>query len=138
MIVRQHRSFLPQWLAHTFNSPVVASQIDVVKYGAAQKQFNIGHAVDFLFPVPPMHEQRAIVESIGTECAPVDTAISRLTREIELLREYRTRLVADVVTGKLDVREVAARLPDEVPLDSIEEDTDLGLDPETDDEEADA
>ena len=31
--------------------------------------------------------------------------------EIELLREYRTRLIADVVTGKLDVREAAARLP---------------------------
>ncbi len=46
-------------------------------------------------------------------CAPVDAAISRLEREIELLREYRTRLVADVVTGKLDVREAAAQLPDE-------------------------
>ena len=38
--------------------------------------------------------------------------IARLEREIELLREYRTRLVADVVTGKLDVREAAARLPE--------------------------
>lgn len=35
-------------------------------------------------------------------------------REISLLREYRTRLVSDVVTGKLDVREAAAKLPDEV------------------------
>ncbi len=34
-------------------------------------------------------------------------------KEIDLLREYRTRLIADVVTGKLDVREAAARLPDE-------------------------
>ena len=33
--------------------------------------------------------------------------------KIELLQEYRTRLIADVVTGKLDVREAAARLPDE-------------------------
>ncbi len=55
------------------------------------------------------------------DCLQKDTteelavAISRLEREIELLREYRTRLVADVVTGKLDVREAAARLPqDEV------------------------
>jgi len=44
--------------------------------------------------------------------------------EIDLLREYRTRLIADVVTGKLDVREAAAQLPDEVeepePLDEIE------------------
>ena len=40
--------------------------------------------------------------------------ISRLEREIELLREYRTRLVADVVTGKLDVREAVLHLPDEL------------------------
>jgi type I restriction enzyme S subunit len=33
--------------------------------------------------------------------------------EIQLLREYRTRLIAEVVTGKLDVREAAAQLPDE-------------------------
>jgi hypothetical protein len=36
-------------------------------------------------------------------------------REIELLREYRERLIADVVTGKVDVRQVAAQLPEEPP-----------------------
>ena len=39
-------------------------------------------------------------------------AISRARRQTELLREYRTRLIADVVTGKLDVRETAANLPE--------------------------
>ncbi len=57
-------------------------------------------------------------------------------REIELLREYRTRLVADVVTGKLDVREAALRLPDEAPPDATEDDADLSTDPDTSDEEA--
>ena len=37
---------------------------------------------------------------------------SRLEREIELLREYRTRLTADIVTGKLDVRTAAEALPE--------------------------
>jgi type I restriction enzyme S subunit len=40
-------------------------------------------------------------------------AIARAQKEISLLREYRIRLIADVVTGKLDVREAAAKLPDE-------------------------
>ncbi|MXW26389.1 MAG: hypothetical protein F4Z77_08895 [Dehalococcoidia bacterium] len=40
-------------------------------------------------------------------------AIDRLCREIDLLNEDRTYLVADMVTGKLDVREAASRLPDE-------------------------
>ena len=55
----------------------------------------------------------------------MEQAISRLEREIELLREYRTRLVADVVTGKLDVREAAARVPDEALPDTAEDDADL-------------
>lgn len=54
--------------------------------------------------------------------------VSRTEREIDLLREYRTRLIADVVTGKLDVRETAARLPEEA--EEIEES--LMLDDEQD------
>ena len=49
--------------------------------------------------------------------------IARARRQVELLQEYRTRLIADVVTGKLDVREAAAQLPDEGDdRDSTEED----------------
>jgi type I restriction enzyme S subunit len=63
--------------------------------------------------LPPTSEQQNIVRWIDAESGPVDTAISRLEREISLLREYRTRLVADVVTGKLDVRPAARHLPAE-------------------------
>ena len=49
------------------------------------------------------------------EFAPLTTAITRLEREIALLREYRTRLVADVVTGKLDVRGVTLPAESEPP-----------------------
>lgn len=63
--------------------------------------------------VPPVDEQIQIVESIELASASLDAGIRGTEREISLLREYRTRLIADVVTGKLDVREAAARLPDE-------------------------
>ena len=52
------------------------------------------------------------MRQIETSTAGLNTATTRANREIGLLREYRTRLLADVVTGKLDVREAAARLPD--------------------------
>jgi len=61
--------------------------------------------------LPPSEEQREILTRLSIELSGVNTAISRREREIDLLREYRTRLVADVVTGKLDVREAAAKLP---------------------------
>jgi type I restriction enzyme S subunit len=82
-----------------------------------------------------MAEQMRILGACQDELAPVDTAVSRLEREIELLREYRIRLVADVVTGKLDVCQAATQLPAEVAPDTSEDDTDLSIDPEATDEE---
>lgn len=63
--------------------------------------------------LPPMHEQKRIYEYIETETSSFNVAIEKAEKEIELLREYRKRLVTDVVTGKLDVRKAAANLPDE-------------------------
>jgi type I restriction enzyme, S subunit len=67
------------------------------------------------FPIllPPVAEQKAILAEIAGRTASVEAAIARSGTELSLLREYRTRLVADVVTGKLDVREAAANLPEE-------------------------
>jgi type I restriction enzyme S subunit len=69
--------------------------------------------------LPPHDEQVEIVAYTERETWEIRTAISRLEREIDLLREYRTRLVADLVTGKLDVREAAVRLPDEELLPDL-------------------
>ena len=90
----------------------------------------------FKVPLPPLMEQRTIVRYLEAGTSGLDTAISRLEREIDLLREYRTRLVADVVTGKLDVREAAARLPEEAAADIAEDDTDLSDETELADEQA--
>jgi type I restriction enzyme S subunit len=86
--------------------------------------------------VPPYEEQVLIVDSAERETQTIRAAVARLEREIELLREYRTRLVADVVTGKLDVREAAARLPDEAPFETVEDDAELGDETESAYEEA--
>lgn len=61
-----------------------------------------------------MEEQELLVSFLDFELKKIDQAISTANREISLLREYRTRLITDVVTGKLDVREAVAKLPDEV------------------------
>ena len=64
------------------------------------------------FPFPPSEEQEAVTRFLDAGLKRVDRAISGFRRQIELLDEYRTRLIADVVTGKLDVRGVAVHLPD--------------------------
>jgi len=54
--------------------------------------------------VPPLPEQTGIVEYLDAQTAKIEAAIAAARREIDLLNEYRTRLIADVVTGKIDVR----------------------------------
>ena len=70
-----------------------------------------------------------MVQNVIDESRTLNPVISRTEREIDLLREYRTRLIADVVTGKLDVREAAALLPDEVEvlecLDEIDDSAEI-------------
>jgi type I restriction enzyme S subunit len=94
------------------------------------------------FPFPPLEEQQSLVRFLDAELKRIDRAVSTAWCEIELLREYRTRLIADVVTGKFDVREAAAKLPDESDnSDSVDdadyvegeegtEDPDIAVDPE--------
>jgi type I restriction enzyme S subunit len=87
-------------------------------------------------PVPDRSEQARVLEGVRQRLKPIDEAIYRLEREINLLREYRTRLVADVVTGKLDVREAAIRLPDDELLPDLaaadDEPDDLPIEEEDD------
>jgi type I restriction enzyme S subunit len=90
----------------------------------------------FALPRPPLEEQQQILAHLDKATSRLDPALGRLKRQVALLAEHRDRLVADVATGKLDVREAAARLRDEAPLEAIEEDADLAGEPETADEEA--
>jgi type I restriction enzyme S subunit len=85
--------------------------------------------------LPPPAEQARIIEAVHRETAGMDNASSGLEREIELLKEFRIRLVADIVTGKLDVREAASKLSEAAPVDSVEEESDPDLEPEAADEE---
>ena len=62
-------------------------------------------------PIPPLDEQIVILDAVKDSTLKLETEISRASRLQLLLSEYRTRLIADVVTGKLDVRKVAAELP---------------------------
>ncbi|MEK9811300.1 MAG: hypothetical protein VW362_12685, partial [Candidatus Nanopelagicales bacterium] len=64
----------------------------------------------------PIEEQEALVEHLNVATENIDTTITRTNREIELLNEYRPRLIADVVTGNLDVRDAATALPKVDPL----------------------
>ena len=63
---------------------------------------------------PGIQEQHAILARVASESRRLDAVAERASSEIILLKEYRARLISDAVTGKLDVRQAAARLPADI------------------------
>ena len=95
------------------SSRLFLDQVDLEKSGVAISHFGPTHLSRMAIILPPEPEQQAIVEYVDKATAGIDSAIARARRQIKLVEEYRARLIADVVTGKLDVRGVAAGLPNE-------------------------
>jgi type I restriction enzyme S subunit len=110
--IRPNRRVTPEFLAIWLQSSRIKEQIWLNAVQSAQPNLSMGSLGDFPVPLPPIAEQAVLMERLNAELRLPNAAIQRIEREIELLREYRTRLIADVVIGKLDVREAAARLPD--------------------------
>jgi type I restriction enzyme, S subunit len=126
----------PDYLKLVLNDAVFKSHALRVVVGGAMTRFTIELIKRFMLVVPPKAEQYEITKSIYAKTAPLRTAMVRANREIELLNEYRTRLIADVVTGKLDVREAAASLPDDTDETELDVDDEGPGDVETSEEEA--
>ena len=123
LVLRPNITYLsPKYLEQLLRSRSVIDAIDASTFGAKMPRADWHFIGDMQVPLPPLPEQRAVVEYLDKATGDIGTAIERTRRQIELVQEYRTRLIADVVTGKLDVREAAAQLLDEAAdRDPIEE-----------------
>ena len=104
----------PDFMVLAMNSCYYRQQVELAISGAEGLANNLplSSLRAFHFAVPAFDEQHNIVEHLQTSTNKLSTAATQAEREIALLHEYRTHLIADVVTGKLDVHEAAARLPD--------------------------
>lgn len=88
------------------------------KRGATVESIEHRLMANSILPVPPLGEQSKILRYVKRRSKKIDSAIEKARSEITLIREYRTRLIADVVTGRLDVRGTeAAQLGSEMPND---------------------
>ena len=56
-----------------------------------------------IIPLPPLTEQRAIVSYLDDKTSKIDTLVAKLQQEIEAIKEYKQRLISDVVTGQIKV-----------------------------------
>lgn len=88
---------------------------------AAQPGLSVERIQRLAIPYPSLDEQEAIVRHMEDDTANIERGLTCVRDEVALLREFRTRLVADVVTGKLDVRAAAAALPEITESELIDE-----------------
>lgn len=79
---------------------------------------------EIMIAVPPQSDQEYIASGIDDQCAEFDHGIALVKDEIALIQEFRSRLITDVVTGQLDVRAVAANLPEVTGADALSDLTD--------------
>jgi len=108
-----------RYLFHALQSKGLACQFHVKAKGVTRYGLAHSDIKSVWLPLPPLPEQTAIAERLDKATANIDAIIARTRREIELLQEYHTRLTADVVTGKVDVRGI--ELPDEAKTAGPEE-----------------
>ena len=125
-----------EFLFRAIGSARIAEQFHVLATGVTRFALSKHDVKNAVIPLPSVNEQDMICRWITDECQPLDEAIQRARDEIDLIREYRDRLIADVVTGQVDVRgwqpgpddlvsdEVLASLGDDDERVSDEEDGD--------------
>ena len=134
IVAKPTRGTDSRYFCHHFRTREYLHEIDAYSRGIV-KDRNRLYWEDFkqmLSLYPPPQEQTAIADAIEQRTESIQTAIAQVQREISLIRELRTRLIADVVSGKLDVRRASADLADEPAEDASE--TEEPLEPEESDE----
>ena len=98
----------PRFLTHVLNC------VDYTNYISGSTRDKLTQQALGSIPIqlPPLEVQDSIVDFLDRALNTIDSTISSASRQISLMNEYRTRLIADVVTGQLDVRDAAIRIPD--------------------------
>jgi len=124
----------PFYLAYALNSLRSYEQSQLLTKGATNQDLGLNRMSRIRFCLPPLDEQKRIVLLLDEVVGTIQTAVRNTKDQIDLIREYRTRLIADVVTGKLDVRGMPLPEPDadDAPDDFDDLEGETPFDPEQD------
>ena len=124
-----------RYILEWFCASLSVMNLNQYSISAAQPGLSVERILNLWLAIPRLGEQAVIATSVNQQISSIDTSISRARRKIELLNEYRASLIADVVTGKLDVREAASTLPEVDPLileDTLNDTLDTGFESDID------
>ena len=107
----------PEFVIQALQVQWVGEYLSHVSVGATMNNLNTGILKSIPILMPPLQEQGNILGHSTRQTSAIDVAMTSIRQMIGLLQEYRTRLIADVVTGQLDVREAAEELPTPEPTE---------------------
>jgi len=121
VLMRVNDNAISEYMNYLLNSPDVLS---FARQNAVpslhQSNLNPTRYGRLLIPLPGKGEQELILKYIEENFIILNSTISHAQRQIDLIREYRTRLIADVVTGKVDVRAIPVEaIPEEESLEEF-------------------
>jgi type I restriction enzyme S subunit len=103
IIIRKSRLIDSDYLCFVLNSAFAKSQFAAGSDGAIQQHFNIETASNLIIPLPPLEEQRTMVDYLKGEVRRLTSLATKNREQIEKLREYRQTLISAAVTGKIAV-----------------------------------
>lgn len=120
-ILRSKGKADPYFYHYLFRSPIAFTEFKRHSRGIMDVRLRLYFSEfgNIKLPVPPLEEQKAIVQHIEQETAQINTVIQTIEKEIALTQEYRVALIAEAVTGKIDVR--AYEIPETPVMELYEE-----------------
>jgi type I restriction enzyme S subunit len=123
VVQRPRAGALSHYYHYLLRTPSFAKEAEKWSYGIVSDMWSLRpeHFRLIYCPKPPEAEQRSICEHLEIATRDIVFTIQAIEREIALIQEFRTRLIADVVTGKLDVRAAAASMPETVEIEAADE-----------------
>lgn len=103
---RIKRDYSPKYIFYQFQSNVFQEQLKLLSGGGSTRDYvGIVAQRDLRLIKPPINEQKEVVKKIEEEVSVIDDLTGKYQKQIELMQEYRTAIISQAVTGKIDVRD---------------------------------
>ncbi|HCE5420931.1 TPA: restriction endonuclease subunit S [Legionella pneumophila] len=106
----KNKSIINEYIKLLVSSTLFFTQIDLLKTGSTIQHFGPLHLGQMSICLPPLGEQSEIARLINLKTAKINRIKLKIEKAIELLKEYRSALITDVVTGKIDIRNYSEKM----------------------------
>lgn len=124
-VLRPNEKLLGAYLFRTLQVKTINIQFEIYSNGVTRVGLGVYDLKKAKIPISPLPEQQAIVSYIEKETATINQTIEKIEKELALVAEYKTALIAEAVTGKIDVREYKVPEIENENYKELEEELDI-------------